>query len=337
MPITFQITGPPGGDNAAFVRIDSGQRITRLLFDCGAGATAAIGRAESQAIDALLFSHLHMDHVAGFDSFFRATYNRTAKPNAIFGPPQTGTIMQHRMQGFLWNLEHGAPGEWDVFDIHPNMVAGARFRLGEAFAHLHTLPTTTRHGATVLETPEYTVSAYAMEHMTPSLAYLVRESPHVNVDAERLAELGVRPGPWLQRLKQPEPGEADQIDIDGATYDLATLRADLLVISPGDSVAYCTDFLLDAAALATLVSALQGCKALICESQYLTDDADLAMRNYHMTVTQAAMLAQRANVGELVLFHISDRYQAPDRIRILEQARAIFPNTRFPAHWRIEL
>lgn len=335
MSIQTNILGPPGGDNAAYIRIDSGQRISRLLFDCGAGAAGALGRAEVQVIDLLLFSHLHMDHVAGFDGFFRATYGRIAKPNVIYGPPGTGAIMQHRMQGFLWNLEHDAPGAWDVFDIHPDHIQGVRFHLGEAFARAHQLATETRQGALVLETPEFHISACAMEHMTPSLAYIVREQPRVNIEQQRLAALGLRAGQWLQRLKQFTPDEPPQIQIEGRTFELQTLRAELLTTTPGNSVAYCTDFLLDAAALDRLAPALRGCDTLICESQYRAEDADLAARNYHMTVPQAARLARSAQAGELILFHVSDRYRGPELADMLAQARAIFPNTHFPNHWRI--
>ena len=40
----------------------------------------------------------------GFDSFFRATYNRASKPVNVWGPPQTARILHHRFQGFLESL-----------------------------------------------------------------------------------------------------------------------------------------------------------------------------------------------------------------------------------------
>jgi ribonuclease Z len=64
MSISFEILGAPGRDNALFVRIDSGQSIERLLFDCGDGCLNSVPFSEIQAIDHLLFSHLHMDQLA---------------------------------------------------------------------------------------------------------------------------------------------------------------------------------------------------------------------------------------------------------------------------------
>ncbi|MGZ3675881.1 MAG: MBL fold metallo-hydrolase, partial [Ktedonobacterales bacterium] len=75
MSIDFHILGDPGRDNALFVRVQTGQALHRLLFDCGEGCLSALPVAEVQAVDHLCFSHLHMDHIGGFDSFFRVTYN----------------------------------------------------------------------------------------------------------------------------------------------------------------------------------------------------------------------------------------------------------------------
>lgn len=79
MALTFRVLGEPGRDNAAFVSIDSGQRVDRLLFDCGDGCLDVLAVAEIQAIEHVFFSHFHMDHISGFDSFFRLTYDRTTK------------------------------------------------------------------------------------------------------------------------------------------------------------------------------------------------------------------------------------------------------------------
>jgi ribonuclease Z len=107
------------------------------------------------------------------------------------------------------------------------------------------------------------------------------------------------------------------------------------VTAPGESVAYLADFLLDDAAMQRLSSMVQGCTAVVCESQYCHDDVELATRNYHMTATQAATLASRACVGRLVLFHLSDRYRPEQWREMLAEAQAVFPATSFPEHWAI--
>jgi ribonuclease Z len=103
----------------------------------------------------------------------------------------------------------------------------------------------------------------------------------------------------------------------------------------GDSIAYLTDFLLDDAAQDRLARALQGVGTVVCESQYRHADVELALRNGHMTATQAATLAKRADVERLVLFHLSDRYSRDEWRQLLAEAQAVFAATSFPSHWSL--
>ena len=333
MSIAFQILGPPGRDNALLVRIDGGQAIERLLFDCGEGCLSELPVSEVMRIDHLCFSHLHMDHVAGFDRFFRCNYDRDSKPNRIWGPPETARIMHGRFQGYLWNLHKTMSGSWLVSDIHPDETRTKRFELREAFAVAHDERTEIHHGV-FCEGAGFTAEAWLMDHMTPSVAYLVRECARQNVDEARLAAMALKPGPWLNELKNPSPG-ASEVVVDGITHSLDELRSALIVETPGESIAYLTDFLLDGAALDWLSDRLRGCRTIVCECQYRHADRDLASKNYHMTTTLSATLAKQAGAGELVLMHLSDRYERGDWAEMLKEAREVFPDTRFPAHWAL--
>ena len=332
MSLSFQVLGGAGRDNALLVRVDSGQAVSRLLFDCGDGCLWDLPFGEVQMIDHLLFSHLHMDHVGGFDTFFRCTFNRTAKPNHVWGPPGTAAVLHHRFRGFLWNLHAGQEASWRVHDLHGASVVSQRFELAEAFAQAHPEGERSYEG-TFLEGPGFTVEALLMDHGTPSIAYVVREAPRVNIDTEKLAELGLRPGPWLQRVRGPRAEENETVDVGGLARRLAELQEALLVVTPGDSVAYLTDFRLDEAAQERLAEALRGVGAVVCESQYRAADEEQARRNYHMTATQAANLARRAGVGRLVLFHLSDRYRPEEWRALLAEAQAVFPATGYPEQW----
>jgi ribonuclease Z len=325
MSIHFQILGERARDNALFVRIDSGQRIWRLLFDCGEYCVSTLPRGETQAIDHLFFSHYHMDHVAGFDSYFRCTFDRTLKPNHIWGPPESGRILHHRFQGYLWNLQSGHPATWQVHDIHAGRIESIRFKLGDAFTTSE-MSSQPREGC-ILDTPEFSVDTLTLQHHGESVAYLVREKPRRNVDSRRLAELGLRPGPWMQQLKAMDG--PDCIEIDGREFDLAELRSELINETPGSSIAYVTDFLLDDDAMARLSIWLRGCDILVCEAQYRHADLALARRHCHATATLVGQLAASAEVGELILFHLSPRYTPPEWEELLAECQAEFPRTRF--------
>ena len=120
--MTVAVLGSPGNDNAVLCTLNAGENITRLLFDCGAGCLDTVRFRELQQIDAVLFSHFHMDHVAGFDGFVRANFARE-KPVRLFGPAGSHAILQHRLQGFLWDLVDGTPGRFLVTEIRRELKA----------------------------------------------------------------------------------------------------------------------------------------------------------------------------------------------------------------------
>lgn len=334
MSLTFRILGAAASDNALLVQVDSGQAVERLLFDCGEGCLSALPFSEVLGIDHLFFSHLHMDHVAGFDSFFRGTFSRNGKPNRIWGPPATARILQHRFQGFLWNLHEEMSATWLVSDVYPDRIQTTRFELQEAFAVAYDEGVKPNEG-NLADGAGYTVEAVTMDHRTPTLAYIIREKSRRNYDTTRLASLGLRPGPWLKQLKD-STDPAGSLVIDGATHSAAELRDKLLVETPGESLAYLTDFLLDEPAIERLADVLKGCGTIICEGQYRHADLDLARKHFHMTTVLSATLAQRAGVKELVLIHLSDRYQETEWLEMLREARDVFPNTHYPAGWGLE-
>ena len=331
--ITYSVLGSPGRDNALLVQVDSGQATEKLLFDCGEGCLAGLSYSDVQAVDHLFFSHLHMDHVAGFDSYFRCNYNRSVKPNRIWGPPGTARILQHRFQGFLWNLHEEMAGRWDVHDIHPDRVQTSTFELTEAFSREHD-GGTRPYKKVILEGAGFEIEAVTMDHRTPTIAYILREKNRRNIDTSRLASMGLRPGPWLKHLKD-SPGVTDSVVIDGVTHDLEAIQKAILVESKGESIAYLTDFLLDETAMDQLAESLRGCRTIVCESQYRHADMALAHRNFHMTNVLTATLALRAQAGELVLFHLSDRYETTEWVDMINEARLVFPNTRYPKHWNL--
>jgi len=334
MPLTFQVLGRPGRDNALFVKVDTGQAQTRFLFDCGDGCPHQVGASELREVDHLCFSHLHMDHVSGFDLFFRANFDRTTKPNRIWVPHGSGDVLHHRFRGFLWNLvDEKQAGEWCVHEIAPDTVHTRVYLAKEGFRTAHARPDVSRRDRTVIAGDGHSVEAVLLDHGTPSVGYVVREEARVNVDTEKLQARGFRPGPWLKRLRGPAAAPGELIAVNGTGHPLGALQTDLLLTTPGDSIAYLTDFRMTPATADLLVERLRGVNTVVCESQYSAADAQLADRVMHSTSTEVAAVAARAGIGRLILFHFSDRYDAGARRGILADARALFPNTDLPDDW----
>ena len=72
---------------------------------------------------------------------------------------------------------------------------------------------------------------------------------------------------------------------------------------------------------------------MICEAQYRADDLELAKKHHHMITTQSASLAHQAQVGELILFHLSNRYTLSEWQQMLDEVRSVYPGARFPQEW----
>lgn len=333
MSISFQVLGKPSRDNALLVQIDSGQKIEKLLFDCGEACLSKVSDGDIQKIDHLFFSHLHMDHIGGFDNFFRSNFNRNSKRNRIWGPPQTAQILQHRFQGYMWNLHQSMSASWLVTDIYPFEHISFRFELQEAFSVMHHV-SNCPYQKTLFENENFEIKVLTLNHLTPSLAYLVREKPKLNINLEKLISLGLSPGPWLRQLKELKDGQ-EVSQSSGICYTYRQLRELLLFETPGESIAYLTDFLADEQTIICLSDFLRGCQTMVCEAHYRSSDIDLARRNYHSTTALSASVARLANVDKLILIHLSDRYNPGQYREILDETREIFAETAFPVEWNL--
>ncbi len=336
MTIRYDILGQPGRDNAMLVTVDTGQSQHRLLFDCGDGCLSTVREGNIQTIEAVFFSHFHIDHVAGFDTLLRMNYSRADGPVRIFGPPGTIEIVQHRLRGYMWNLVSGMPGQWTVTEVTDDALRSSCFLTSEAFTIEHEIQQSP--SAEVIYRGEgFTVRAHTLDHGTPCLAFVVNEDDRQNIDTAKLSELGLRPGPWLKTVKDTDTKADTSVNIAGTDHLVGDLRRQMLVNSPGGSIAYVTDFFLATPADEDqLVRFLAGCETVVCENNFRDDDAELARKTWHMTSSDVSRLANRVDPKKLILFHLSDRYTRKKWLEQLEDVRAQFDRAQFPSHWVIE-
>ena len=104
--------------------------------------------------------------------------------------------------------------------------------------------------------------------------------------------------------------------------------------TPGESIAYLTDFRLDAASEERLVAMLEGCTTIVCENNFRNAELESAVRTFHMVSADVARLAARIEPEKLILFHLSDRYTQAEWQDQLEEVRAVFAESNFPESWR---
>jgi ribonuclease Z len=332
MSLSWNILGRIETDNALFVRVNAGQAIQNVLFDCGEGCLLELEFSDLLALDHVFFSHFHADHVGGFDSLLRARLNLD-KPLQLWGPAGSIELISHRLQGILWNLADGLSAPWTVHEIHESVMYTRTFQNLEGFKNIS--PDNEKPwNDTILEAEHFRLQVRLMDHGTPSLAYRLSEPERLNVDTSQFAGLGLKPGVWVKAFKDA-PTEQTELEIDGKIHDLELLRARLLLRSQGEALAYLTDFKLDESAILKLESMLQAGDVLVCESQYRHSDLELAIRNDHMTNVQVATLAARVQASQLILFHISRRYTSSlEWQELLFEAQAVFANTVFSGTWK---
>lgn len=332
MSIRHQVLGSPGRDNAVYVEIDSGQSVSRLLFDCGYGCTDQLTTAQLQSLDGLFISHFHMDHVCGFDQVFRFNFGREPDPFLILGPQDTTRAISHRLQGFTWNLVRENNGSVEIREMHHDQLNRSIWPTRNRFENPSSNESIPCDG-TVFQNSSATVRMIEMDHGCVSAGYRIQEPKRVNVDVQRMNELDLTPGPWLQELKASDSDPDQMIQVGDQSLAVSFLKDQLLKSQPGESLAYLTDFRTTQKDRQQLVEFIRGVDVLICENNYCDNDLELAIQNYHLTSSEVGMIAADAGVKQLVLFHLSDRYPLEEWRGQIEEVKAHFPNTHWPEHW----
>ena len=262
-----------------------------LLFDCGEGAQTQITRAglSPNRLVAVFITHLHGDHFNGLPGLLSTMgLDRRTRQLTLAGPPG--------VREYLNTLERLRV----IFINYP-------LELKEL--------TAAADSKSVLETADYTVTARPLDHRLFALGYRVDErSRPGRFKVARARELGVPEGPLWGRLQSGDDVTLD----DGRTIQSADI---LGAPRPGKSVAYC----LDTRPCAASIELARGVDLLIHEATYAEELAAEAREYGHSTAAQAARTARDAGARKLLITHFSTRY--PDPAVLLEEARAIFPET----------
>ena len=307
------------GDPGLYVEVRWSKRA--LLFDLG--QNDVLGSSRLLRANDLFVSHTHMDHFIGFDAVVRIALGR-GKKLRLYGPPGLIDNVHGKLRGYTWNLVDGYPLMIEVREFDRAEVRLATFHAANGF----TLSTPTIHPLvvhphtglfTVLEDPMFTVKAVALNHRIPSFAYALEEQFHINVNKQKLHEAGLPVGGWLRDVKQYVwAGKPDDFRFTALLFDehrqveqefvLGDVRNRFLTISRGQKLAYVVDARFDEANEARIVALAAHADLFYCESPYLDAEAEKARDRYHLTARQAGIMARKAQVRDLIVFHFSPRY-----------------------------
>ncbi len=240
--------------------------------------------------------------------------------------------MSHRLRGYTWNLVSENPGSVEIRELHQGTLNRTVLDTKRQFEEA-SLNATSPSDGTVFTSANVSVKMIELDHGCVSAGYLVREPDRMNIDTLRMQNMGLQPGPWLKDLKSPDVNLDEAILIGDQNYTLGQLRESLVAHTKGESLAYLTDFRPTGTEMERLVDFIRDVDIVICENNYRDEDIELAIKNYHLTSTEVGKIAAAANVGKLILFHLSDRYQRDDWAAQLMEVKEIFPETYWPEHW----
>jgi ribonuclease Z len=162
------------------------------------------------------------------------------------------------------------------------------------------------------EAGDFTVTAFPVTHRGPDcLGYIFETKSRRPFLAEKADQLGVPFGPERREL------------VSGKTITLPGGRAVKPdeVLGPWQSG---TKLVVvgDAGRTDDILDYCRDADALVIESTYLNEEAEMAQQFSHLTAQKAADLAKKAGVKRLILTHLSRRYRERD---VLAEAQEIFP------------
>ena len=300
LQVTFLGTSsgiPTRSRNVSSVALRLPQRSELWLFDCGEATQHQFLRSQLRVsqLKRIFITHMHGDHIFGLPGLLASLgLAGTCAGIDLYGPE----LLRDYLEGVL-----RCSSTRISYPLRTHRVRG---------------PAET--GVLVFEDEDLTVRCAPLHHRVPAYAYRVDQKPRPGrFDVERARALGIAPGPIYAQLKA---GRTVTLD-NGRVIRGETLCGPA---RPGCSVVYCTDTVYCEAA----VELARGADLLIHESTFAHQEAELAIQRQHSTSTMAAQTAQRAEVKQLVLTHLSPRYMpgnpmTPDDL--LAEARAIFPQT----------
>lgn len=269
-------------------------------------------------------THTHMDHFVGFDRLLRLFLGRE-QTLYFYGPEGFLKNVEGKLTGYSWDLvqNYDARLILKVSEVRPENLVQCSYRSESAFSS-DANPSVQRWQETLVKEPGITLSAVVLDHSVPCLGLKISESFHVNVRKERLARMGLRPGPWLQRFKQAlyrreaadTTIEADETGGGRLRCRLGELQEDIAVITAGQKACYFTDVSYTAANVTKMIAFAAGVDHLFIEAAFLDEDRRMARTKNHLTARQAGEIAGKAQVKLLTPFHFSPRYQG--RAHLLE-------------------
>jgi len=260
----------------------------QIMFDCGEGVQRQMIKAKAgfHKKTKVFITHMHGDHVLGLPGLLQTmALLGRERKLNVYGPPGIRRFLEDIRETVQFVL---------TFPVEIHEIYEADI---------------------VCEEQEYTVQAVWANYVIPSLAYAFTAKPSPGkFYPEKAKALGVPEGTLWSKLQHGHEVKLRNGRIVKPKDVTGPLRSGRKIVYSGDTRPFkgFVKFAVNADLLihdATLDDAL----------------AERAEEDGHSTPDQAAKNAKKAKVKQLILTHISARYD--DTSMLLEQAQKIFENT----------
>ncbi len=259
-----------------------------FLIDCGEGTQVQLRKykVKFSRIKHIFISHLHGDHFFGLPGLI-STFHLMGRETEmhIYGPKGIKEVI-------LLLLKLGK--------------SRTKFPL-----YFHELEETSPQ--LIYEDVKVTVETIPLVHRVYTNGFLFKEKPgdrKLNIDAAKEANIDLS---YYNKIKSGfdvENREGKLIPNSQITFDPA----------PPKSYAYCSDTVYNP----QIVSQIAGATVLYHESTFLEVHQELSVKTKHSTAKEAATIAEKAQVGCLILGHYSGRYGSLELF--INEAKEVFEN-----------
>ncbi|HKX85192.1 MAG TPA: ribonuclease Z [Flavobacterium sp.] len=260
-----------------------------FLIDCGEGTQVQLrkNKVKFSAINQIFISHLHGDHLYGLIGLV-STFNLLNRNNSltIYGPVGVKEIIK---------LQLKLSNSWPQYELNFVELSSSESEL-------------------IFEDDKVTVKTIPLKHRVYTNGFLFeekRKERKLNIDKVQEYEIETC---YYQNIKNGR-----DITLD----DGRVIPNEVLTFDPPEpkSYAFCSDTMYSE----SIVPIIKEVNVLYHESTFLDSEEHLAEKTMHSTAKEAARIALKANVGQLVLGHYSTRYDSIELFK--EEAQTVFKNT----------